>query len=475
MNNIAIILDIFNSRRTLESQRVSLNVQLSLGIIDADGVSKELNLISKKDKVLRDRLIFMSHTTNDGNPRAISHHEPTPSNPKDYYITKMPDGKKIKATTYEGLLEKLYDYYTTGLKDYSVESVFNAALHEKAVTENPKENTLAKNRVDFNHYISKELAKKDIRKITDIYLKQYTQEWVNRDHPKQKAFFSYKGVLNLIFDYAYAHKVITSNPVTMIKNKPYMKSCDTRKAKPEEKILSPDEIEIIKQEVRYRMTKKKWGSYYINGYAVLFAIETGVRVGELCAVKWEDVSEDSIHIHAQQLSKRVDGKKVYYYDTCTKNEKGISQDGREFPLTKKIKSLLLELKEKQIALGIVSEFIFCHEDGDWIKKDAYETFLRRLCKSKGFHVTNNHALRMSLNSNVLLPMGISVADRAAMLGHSIQTNLQFYSFAQKGYLNNVREILDSQDNDNLGTLREPQNVIPFSKKESSKNLISQAF
>ena len=75
MNNIAIILDIFNSRRTLEAQRVSLNVQLSLGIIDADGVSKELNLISKKDKVLRDRLIFMSHTTNDGNPRAISHHE----------------------------------------------------------------------------------------------------------------------------------------------------------------------------------------------------------------------------------------------------------------------------------------------------------------------------------------------------------------------------------------------------------------
>ncbi len=62
-----------------------------------------------------------------------------------------------------------------------------------------------------------------------------------------------------------------------------------------------------------------------------------------------------------------------------------------------------------------------------------------------------------------------------MLGHSIQTNLQFYSFTQKGYLNNVKEILDSQDNDNLGTLREPQNVIPFSKQESSENLIPQAF
>ena len=62
-----------------------------------------------------------------------------------------------------------------------------------------------------------------------------------------------------------------------------MKSCDTRKARPEEKILSPEEIDSIKDEVRHRISFRKWGSYYINGYAVLFAIETGVRVGKLCS------------------------------------------------------------------------------------------------------------------------------------------------------------------------------------------------
>ena len=82
---------------------------------------------------------------------------------------------------------------------------------------------------------------------------------------------------------------------------------------------------------------------------------------------------------------------------------------------------------------------------------------------------------MSLNSNVLIPMNVSVADRAAMLGHSIQTNLAFYSFAQKDYLENVRDLLDSQDENVKGTLREPHNIVPFSKKESSEHLISQAF
>ena len=72
-------------------------------------------------------------------------------------------------------------------------------------------------------------------------------------------------------------------------------------------------------------------------------------------------------------------------------------------------------------------------------------------------------------------MGISVADRAAMLGHSIQTNLQFYSFAKKDYLENVRDLLDTQDDSNEGTLREPLKIIPFSKKESPERLISQAF
>ena len=215
------------------------------------------------------------------------------------------------------------------------------------------------------------------------------------------------------------------NPSLMLiylKNKPYMKSCDTRKARPEEKILSPEEIDSIKEEVRHRMSLKKWGSYYINGYAVLFAIETGVRVGELCALKWSDITENSIHIHAKQLDTKENGKKVYYYDTCTKNEKGISEDG-------------------------------------------YLTFLRRLCQSKGFSVTNNHALRMSLNSNVLLPMGISVADRAAMLGHSIQTNLQYYSFAQKDYLDNVRQLLDSMGESPEGT---PENRSIFQKKKAQK-------
>ena len=126
-------------------------------------------------------------------------------------------------------------------------------------------------------------------------------------------------------------------------------------------------------------------------------------------------------------------------------------------------------------LGIESEFIFCNTDGRWIIEEAYTSFLRRLCRSKGLTITNNHAFRMSLNSNVLIPMGITVADRAAMLGHSIETNLKYYSFAQKDYLEDVKAKLDAMGSTTQGTPSGHPKIVPFAKKESLEHLNYQAF
>lgn len=58
-------------------------------------------------------------------------------------------------------------------------------------------------------------------------------------------------------------------------------------------------------------------------------------------------------------------------------------------------------------------------------------------------VTNNHAFRMSVSSNVLIPLGIPVTDRARLLGHSVDTNLQHYSFARIGVDEEIRNLLNA--------------------------------
>ena len=64
-------------------------------------------------------------------------------------------------------------------------------------------------------------------------------------------------------------------------------------------------------------------------------------------------------------------------------------------------------------------------EGRWIYTKAYSDCLRALCRSLGFQVTNNHAFRMSLNSNVFIPLGIPVTERARLLGHSVETNEKY--------------------------------------------------
>lgn len=465
------VLDIARIIRSIELQLEALQSQINLGIIEAGSAEEERKMLTQKERTLKELLVSKQHLTHDGLPRAISHHEPTEKYPYDYWITRVDNGHKLKAPTKDNLIDKLYEYYLGEKFDLTIKGVFKAALIEKNITENPKQATIYKNEADFKKYITPAFANRNITTVTEIDIKKYTQELVTRTHLKKQAFLNYKGILNIIFRYAFRHKIITQNPLDYITNRPYLKSCDTSHSKPSEKILSPEEIESLKSEIRHRMTQKKYGEYYIHGYAMLFAIETGVRAGELCALKWEDIKENCIHIHSQQLFENSDEGPKYTLVPYTKNEKGDSQDGRDFPLTRRIVELLREIKEKQEALGINSEFIFCHEDGTWIKTKGYETFLRRLCRSQGLTVTNNHALRMSLNSNVLLPMGISVADRAAMLGHSIQTNLRCYSFAQKDYIENVRDLLDSAYEKSLGTQRTQDNIIKFPYKKSSEALI----
>lgn len=178
--------------------------------------------------------------------------------------------------------------------------------------------------------------------------------------------------------------------------------------------------------------------------AILFASESGCREAEIPALKWEDVLDNRIHIHAQLNDQVVDGHKVYYYNPTTKNEKGISRNGRFIPMTNEIRRILFALRENQKRLGITSEWAFCKEDNSYSTTAGYYEALYRLCKKLGLQLSNNHAFRMALNSYVYVPAGMDVATRAKILGHSVETNLRFYTFSRTDeYLDEVAEMLNA--------------------------------
>lgn len=161
-----------------------------------------------------------------------------------------------------------------------------------------------------------------------------------------------------------------------------------------------------------------------------------------------------------------------YYEVCyTKNERGQSKGGRFFPLTDEISSLLTELSAVLAKENIQSEYVFCYANGKWMNTMSYKSFLGKLTRKHNLNAASNHALRRSLNSNVLIPMGLSVTDRARLLGHSVDTNLRHYSYAQKDYVENARELLNSTSNSVREPLGNPFGAIPFRQKKSPQTAI----
>ncbi len=458
---------------------------LMRGTIDYADAASQLSMHKKYEYQLKQKLIDEVHVTNNGTPRKIEYKET-----KGLWYTLMPDKHKLYGKTKEILLDKLMEYYGLTTLDFKMRTVFEQALDHKDRTESVDKKTLDHLEDTFNRFIDDDLASKDIRTIDCDMLSEHTLktlrklQWTDDQgvtHKiKKKAYLDYKSTLNVIFGYALLKGYITVNPLTKFKNKVFYKECDCTKAISEEKIFSEDELAKIKEEVRSRFKYKRYKGYFINGYAILFAIETGIRVAEVASLKWADIKSNHIHIHSQQLFNNRKGGKEYYYANWTKNEKGIPISGRSFPLSHAIKDLLSELKELQKQKGIVSEFVFCHENGEWIKTDAYISCLRRLLRSMGYDITNNHAFRMSLNSNVLdAKLGLPAAKRAELLGHSVETNLKYYTFATKDDMDDLVDLFDSITPNTAKTLevspRSHQNMVNFAKRESPESAKFKAF
>ena len=85
-----------------------------------------------------------------------------------------------------------------------------------------------------------------------------------------------------------------------------------------------------------------------------------------------------------------------------------------------------------------------------------------MCRRMGFKVTNNHAFRKSLNSNVLIPLDIPVTERAYLLGHSVEVNERYYSHSHTESLSGIKEVLEQSF-----TQRSRRKIVDFKNKKIS--------
>ncbi len=338
--------------------------------------------------------------------------------------------REVVRPTKKELLEFLYDYYVEQDNlDPTYAEVFEELMDYKLNMLNRELKTIKTDRGVYRRFNSP-ITQLRISEITEEMVIEWVKEAVASVHPKPNALKRMVLQIINVFDYGVRKHYCDHNPARNIDIANYVKSCDLSKKSDEEKEFSIEELDALEKDALDHTDNPRALMMLLGKY-------TGMRAGEMPALLWEDISEDYIHIHRQQLlDDTVKGQRKYSEVTYTKNERTNPDNGRHFPITKDIRKVL-ELAGR---LPGKSDHVFHDRKGQVIRKDSYELYLRRRCRILGITTTNNHAFRMSLNSR-LIELGLNASQRALLLGHTVRTNELHYSLTDRRRLNELSVLL----------------------------------
>ncbi len=287
--------------------------------------------------------------------------------------------------------------------------------------------TYGKDKSNYETFIKgTELAKKDITKI----ILNDGVKWANnclkvKSDMKEKYFKNVRGTLNQMLKFAIDNNWISQN---LIANVSIHKDHFAQKSKRTDDELVFEDWE--RQEVlrlAYEDVKK---SKTVAPFGIPLLFLTGIRDGELCALKWKDVEQKGLHIQAEMVECRdKDGKfKGYTYVEHTKTPAG----DRIIAISTEVSDILERIKKLNLLNGFSvnqDDFIFLRKYRHKVCTCTTRVFdgrIRKYCRQAGMKILKSqHDARRTFATN-LFYKGMNEKDIQALMGHaSIEETFQY--------------------------------------------------
>ena len=163
----------------------------------------------------------------------------------------------------------------------------------------------------------------------------------------------------------------------------------------------------------------------MRNLGILLTFETGMRVGELSALKREDINLNKHTIHIQRTEIKY------------KNEDGIWEiDVREYPKTDAgdryiiISDECIKTIKKIISMNPFGEYLF-QEGVHRIKEHAFARRIIRVCDILNIPHRSMHKIRKTYGTK-LIDSNVDEKFITDQMGHSdIKTTRQYYYFCNK--------------------------------------------
>lgn len=197
------------------------------------------------------------------------------------------------------------------------------------------------------------------------------------------------------------------------------------------KVDSKKEVEILTRDQQIDFIKA------INGtkheVMLLFALSTGVRLGELLALKWSDIDFSAELVNISRSIQRHKNPNTGKYELKEQTPKTMSSI-RSIPIPGNVIVKLKEHKKKQnkhiLSLGEAyhnNNYIFCNAIGDPLDEKTPGRSLDSILRKINIDHIKFHALRHTYITR-LFELGVPAKTISELAGHSdIQTTMNIYT------------------------------------------------
>ena len=273
----------------------------------------------------------------------------------------------------------------------------------------------------FGHFYINKIKPTDIMKFYDLLEKdtQLVRKKGNNGSKTKKplsgkTILEHHRLLRAMLHKAVYWQLIVANPAERVQppkaRKPKRRSYDDEQTK-----ILLENLELLSsKDTKYKV-------------AIILTVFTGVRLGELMGLEWQDVDFKNGIISINRSSQYLSDMGVF--TKVPKTESSI----REIAIPKFIISLLEEYKlwyeeQKSIygELWTNSDRLFVQADGKPMHPSTISKWFVKYVGQIGLPVINFHGLRHT-NASLLVAQNIDIAVISARLGHAqISTTLDFY-------------------------------------------------
>lgn len=417
------------------SNAEALDFAIKNGMIDMDGVRARI-MDTKREEVLRQHNHKITQTSNGR------------------WMTRIDDKsaprgmKQIFKANRNDLLDFLVEYYekrqpTAQNKNVTLRELYPAWLeHKKLYT--TAITSISRIESDWTTYyiapttgMTKTATGRALKapttpipNIIDTPIAQLTllqcDEWahsiIKSYNMTKTCYYDMSLIIRQMLEYAILLNIITDSPFAHVKIDATRMFRHTQKKQDSTQVYTAAEATAFRQAAEHEFATRG-GKFQLTPMAALIQFQTGLRVGELCAVKFEDLNEKSGYIHIQRMYRKIANTVVPHTKTACGD--------RFVIMTKTAKRIIATVKERRMKLGLpCTGYIFSTNDSP-VPEYVIVRLYTRLCKQAKIAQKSSHKVRKTYIS-ALLDAGCNINTVRQLVGHTDErTTLSNYCFDRR--------------------------------------------